>query len=253
MLLAAGLIAIVAVAACNGDDGDGDGDEDFPQSLVGLFAIVAGVCDADGIVSTGSSFAMTDPANNGIPNTTPTEDCAATNDPLSPGTDGGLLTGQFQPHPDPAFDADDNGLASSITQPRLFFAFNYGIATSADVVPTGGTDEAPVPSITDNGDTDGDGLHELTGDLSAFSIAWQQNYFAQGSPRPTGLPDNSACDETATLDAFPDSDPATPVTGTYDPDTGEYTLDWASRIGAAFPCGNTGHWHFEGIFTPTGS
>ena len=42
------------------------------------------------------------------------------------------------------------------------------------------------------------------------------------------------------------------ATGTYDPETGAFTLEWTSYIeGGAFN-GFTGLWHLEGVFEPSG-
>jgi hypothetical protein len=86
-------------------------------------------------------------------------------------------------------------------------------------------DSTKTPTITADGGT-------LTGDLDAFAAAWNNQQFNQGAPKPDGsMPGNT-----------------TEPTGTYDAETGEYTLEWTSQItGGPFDT-FTGVWHLEGTF-----
>jgi hypothetical protein len=71
---------------------------------------------------------------------------------------------------------------------------------------------------------------ELTGELVAFTAYYGGQAFNQGGPKPDGS--------------------GVPATGTIDPATGEYVLEWTSLIvGGSFD-GFTGVWHLEGTFTP---
>jgi len=73
---------------------------------------------------------------------------------------------------------------------------------------------------------------KLSGDLDAVSVAYGNQQFNQGAPKPDG--------STPTGTAGP--------TGTYDAKTGKYTLEWSSAIvGGPFD-GFTGIWHLEGTF-----
>lgn len=190
----------------------------FEGDLVGTFGIDAGACD--GTAVSGSYFQMVQPGGNPtdgpfIPNAD-----SSCSDPnyslLTPGTDGGLVTGGFQPAPDPAFDATGNGLAAAIVAPVTFFAVAFAAATD----PTGTT-----PAVTA---TDG----ALTGDLSAFTAYYGAGTFNQGAPKPDGT--------------------GTAPTGTIDPTTGAYVLEWTSLIQGGSFDGFTGVWHLEGTFTPAG-
>jgi hypothetical protein len=144
--------------------------------------------------------------------------------PLSPGADGGLITGGYQPQPEPPFTGDDQaGAADAIVQPTAFFAINFAVATN-EVDPQT-EDDVPAPSVVDDGGT-------LAGDLSAWGVAYGGQHFNQGAPKPDGsLPGNT-------------SGP----TGTYDADTRKYVLEWTSLIQGGPFDGFTGIWHLEGTF-----
>lgn len=239
----AALIALLAAlvlvaAACSSDSssddsddngsGEATGEEAMGGSLVGLFGVDAGEC-ADAGVTGGSYFRMVqsggtledgpfiDNADSTCGDTTWTA--------LTPGTDGGLITGDYQPQPDPAFDDAGNGLAAAIVEPPIFFAVGFALATNP-TDPQLETD-APAPELS------ADDSGALSGDLSAAGVDWNGLAFNQGAPKPDGST----------------SEGTTGPTGTYDADTGAYTLEWTSTIvGGAFD-GFTGVWHLEGTFT----
>jgi hypothetical protein len=235
-LLVALLAAFVLLVAACGDDSESSSDTTegadtetteeasggLEGDLMGLFEITAGACDDAGTV-TGSYFRMieaggTVEAGPFIPNADST--CADTEySPLTPGAAGGLMSGDYQPAPDPAFDEAGNALASDIAEPVTFFGLAFGAATDETDVQSG--DAVPAPLVTA---TDG----ELSGDVSAMAAYYGGEVFNQGAPKPGG------------------SEPG--PTGTIDADTGEYVLEWSSLIsGGAFD-GFTGVWHFEGTF-----
>jgi hypothetical protein len=147
---------------------------------------------------------------------------------IAPGTDGGLITGAYQPPPAPAFGGLlGDALADRIMQPQAFEVIKFSAAT-APVDPQSGR-PVPPPSIVDTG-----GL--LTGDLAAVSAEWSSSYFNQGSPKPDGS----------------DAGLTTPVAGYYDQGSRAFALAWSSTIvGGAFN-GFTGYWHLEGVFEPAG-
>ena len=222
LVLAVGL----AVAACGGDSGgDSDG-----GALVGTFAVDAAACDA-GAAESGSYFRMvqgggTVADGQFVPNGDST--CAdKTYTALEPGS-AGLVTGQHQPQPADPFDADKNGVADAIVAPVKFFGVNFALSTNEADPASGTAVAAPSLSVAADG--------TLTGDLRALSVAWNGQQFNQGAPKLDG----SAPGLT------------TPVTGTYDADTGRYTLTWVSQIvGGPFD-GFSGVWYLEGVFTPAG-
>ncbi len=233
--LVALLAALVLVAAACGNDDDSSGDDTSESTdqgaggdLVGTFEITAGEC-ADAGVTAGSYFRMVQ--SGGTQEDGPFIDNAdstcgdTTWTALAPGTDGGLVTGEYQPAPDPAFDEAGNGLAAAIFEPVPFFAVGFAVATNS-TDPQSGT-EAPAPALS------ADDSGALSGDVSAVGVDWNDQSFNQGAPKPDGSLSGGT----------------TAPSGTYDADTGAYTLDWASQIvGGPFD-GFTGVWHLEGTFT----
>ena len=196
--------------------------------LVGLFRVTAGSCAAG--APTGSTFRMLQP--NGKPGTGPyvlngDSRCQdKTTTALTPGADGGLRTGVFQAQPSGPFDATGNGTSAGVVRPQKWFAVAFGIATNQTDPQT--KKSTAMPRVDVNGTA-------LSGDLSAFAASWNGQHFNQGAPKPGGArPGNT-----------------TGPTGSYDPATKAYTLDWSSQI-IGGPFNNfTGIWHLEGTFEPT--
>ena len=189
--------------------------------LVGTFALTAGTC------SSGSFFRMIQPGGGAsgpfvLNSDSPCSDKTYT--PLAPGSDGGLVTGSYQPGPDPPFDVTGGGAAARITSPQKFYGVNFATATNPSDPQTG--QRATAPRI------DHDGGGRLTGDLRAFAASWNNQHFNQGSPKPDGSrPGNTAG-----------------PSGTYDAASGAFVLQWTSQI-VGGPFNNfTGLWHFEGTF-----
>jgi hypothetical protein len=146
--------------------------------------------------------------------------------PLAAGTDGGLISGAYQPTPQPPFDAHGNALAGRITAPSPFYGTAFATSSNPKDPQTGVS--VPAPQVYANGSS-------LTADLRAFSVTWNGQYFNQGAPKPDGsLPGNTR-----------------PASGTYDASTGAFTLSWTSQVvGGPFDK-FTGQWHLAGRFTPT--
>ena len=151
---------------------------------------------------------------------------ATTTTLLSPGTDGGLRTGTFQPAPTPAFNATGDAAANRIIAPQRFAFVQYSVQTSPIDPQTGATVPAPSLNVTPDG--------KISGQLQAFGAQWNKQNFNVGSPKPDGsMPGLTS-----------------PVTGTYDPETRAFTLEWTSQIvGGAFN-NFSASWHFEGTFEP---
>ncbi|MFA9565423.1 MAG: hypothetical protein ACERLM_12060 [Acidimicrobiales bacterium] len=164
----------------------------------------------------GTYFQMTQADGTPVPNTDSA--CAdQTYTLMTAGTDGGLMTGDYQPAPDPAFDDAGEALAAAITEPVKFFGVAFGTATE----PVAGEVETPAPAIVAADGT-------LSGDLSAMTAYYGGAAFNQGAPKPAG-------DEPG-------------PTGTIDPETGDYVLEWSSQIvGGSFDT-FIGVWHLEGTF-----
>ena len=189
--------------------------------LTGTFRASAGACSG-GI--TGSWFRMLSPTGSPVSNND--SSCSdKTYTPLSPGSDGGLVSGSYQPDPSPAFDGTGNGLAHRIFQPTRFYGVEFAVATDP-TDPQSGT-AVKAPSISANGGT-------LSGDLRAFTVSWNNQHFNQGAPKPDGTSPGRTSGPT----------------GTYDPSTGAYKLSWSSQI-VGGPFNNfTGTWQIEGTFVP---
>lgn len=199
--------------------------------LSGVFKIDPGEC-AGSAITKGSSFRMIQV--NGKLDQGPfvvNGDSACgdkTYTPLLPGADGGLVTNNFQPNPEPPFDSTGNGAAASLTQPQTWFAVKFSLSTNKRDPQT--ELDVPAPSLTLEGGS-------LRGDLRAFSAAWNGQFFNQGAPKPDGsLPGNTRAPG-----------------GTYDSSTKRFKLDWSSQI-VGGPFNNfTGVWHLEGVFEPKAS
>lgn len=198
------------------------------EPLYGLFHVEAGTCAPGGGVSGGSYFQMTQPG--GSPSSGPyvengdsaCDDKTAT--PVSPGSDGGMSTSVYQPNPSPAWDSNGNGTAGRIVKPQKWFGVTFAASTN----PTDPQAQRAVaiPKI------DVDAAGNLSGDTSAYSTAWNNEHFNQGSPKPDGSKPGSTGGPT----------------GTYDEATGNYVLEWTSTIQGG-PFNNfTGTWHLEGTF-----
>ena len=218
-------VILVALAACNTE---AEPTSSTDGALTGVLRLDPGTCSDAGVTS-GSSFRMIQPGGaeeSGPFVTNGDSSCGdKTWTSLAPGSDGGLILGDFQSNPDPAFDAAGNGLAGQLTQPQKWFAVAFSLSTNQKDPQTGADVDAP--SIRLEGS-------ELTGDLRAFSAAWNGQFFNQGSPKPDGSrPGNT-----------------TEVTGSYDRTTKRVNLAWASQI-VGGPFNNfTGVWNFEGVLQP---
>jgi hypothetical protein len=195
--------------------------------LVGTFQIESASCAA-GAPTAGSYFRMIQPGGTldtgpFLPNGDST--CAdQTFSSLDPGTDGGLINGKYQPQPDPPMDAAGNGLADAITKPVTFFALAFAVSTNKSDPQSGSSVPAPAIKASKSG--------KLSGDTTAYSVAYGGQQFNQGAPKPDGsLPGLTK-----------------KVTGTYDSKTGAFEMEWVSQIvGGPFDT-FTGVWHFEGTF-----
>lgn len=130
---------------------------------------------------------------------------------LSPGTDGGLILGDYQGEPDPAFDeATGYSLASRVTQPTKFFNIEFGISTNKIDPQT--QRELLAPTATVSGDS-------ISADLSAWAASWNRQEFNQGRPNRK-----------------PRSRPRSPVRrapnrcGSSSPDVGSATIPWTAKV-----------------------
>ena len=199
-----------------------------PEKLVGLFKIAPGVCTGTA-VSTGSYFQMVFPGGTlagGRFFQNPDSSCGNKAYTLFvPGTAGGLESGAYQPNPSPAFDAQGNALVDSITKPGAFTAIKFSISTNPIEPQT--KKHVPPPSFTVN-----DG--KISGQTSSITGEWNNQAFAQGSPKPDGTSPGLT----------------TPVHGTYDAATKHFVIEWSSEVVGGPFNSFTGVWHLEGTFVP---
>lgn len=223
-LLAVTPLLAAALTGCGSSD---DEKEAAGEPLVGTFKLDPGHCDAKG--ATGSYFRMIQPGGTvekGGYFLNPDSKCPDQSFSVAvAGSDGGLRTGEFQPGPDPAFNKRGDALAAQITKPGTFTAIKFAISTPSVDPDTG--EKLPKPEIRND-----DG--ELSGQLTAWTAGWNNLYFNQGSPKPDG--------STKGL--------TTPVSGTYDEESGHFELTWSSTIAGGPFDRFSGYWHLEGTFVP---
>ncbi len=200
-------------------------DPNAPLQLVGTFKLDAGAAPS-GQAPSGSYFEMLTGAGSPLPNlSSPAPNKNYT--PFTPGTDGGLRTGAYQPAPAPAFAGGSSGgaLASAIIRPVPFFGVNFSVVTGSTDAQLGVHDALPAITV----------LHgALSGQLTAWDAQWNGQSFNQGTPKPDG-----------TLPS-----PTTKLSGTYNATTRAFTLTWKSRIVGGPFNGFTGCWHLAGTFVP---
>lgn len=201
--------------------------------LAGTLVLTAGTCD--GGPADGSYFRMILPTGTRSGPFLENGDSACgdkTFTLLRPGADGGVRLGQHQPKPSPTFDGDGNARSDRVTEPTPFFGVDFATSTNATDPQTGADVVAPSLTLSADG--------SLSGDFRAFAASWNNQEFNQGAPKPDGSsPGNTAA-----------------PTGTLDPATGRFTLEWTSTIvGGPFDR-FTGLWHLEGrlsgVATPDG-
>lgn len=252
----AAALALGAGAACSKDD-TAASDDDLGTELVGLFRLDPGTFEGGQL--SGTYFRMLQPGGTPedgpymINSDSPADGGEATL--LQPGTSGGLRTGGYQSEPDPPFDATGNSRSDAITQPARWFGVSFSISTNG-IDPQTQTAVAP-PTVYER-----DG--RLTADVSAWAASWNNQEFNQGAPKPVSSTGAKAIGQEEAekvwdwvagrfLEAAPEPTVSGDgATGTYDPETGRFTLEWTSYIEGGPFNGFTGLWHLEGVFEPSG-
>jgi hypothetical protein len=195
--------------------------------LVGTFTITAGSCSGGTASGTYLRMVLSGGTNAAGPYFSNSDSTCSDNTytPLAPGSEGGLVTGSYEAQASPAFDSAGNALAARITAPVAFEGVKFSTATNP-VDPQTGLN-VPAPSIELNGTT-------LSGNLQSFGVSWNNQEFNQGSPKP----DRSSPGNT------------TPVTGVYNPSSGDYTLQWSSQVVGGPFNGFSAFWNLTGRFVP---
>jgi hypothetical protein len=222
-------ITLIAAAALSWSGLAAPASASGSSELVGTFVLTAGSC-AHGTAA-GSYLQMILPSGNASGPFMSNSDSSCSDQrytTLSGGTDGGLITGEYQPTPNPPFNSQGNALAKRITAPANYEGTAF--ATATDPVDPQTHTKVSAPTISDDNG-------RLTGDLRSFGVTWNKQYFNQGSPKPNGSEPGSS----------------QPVSGTYDASTGAFTLTWISQVVGGpfdkFSCA----WHLTGRFEPAAS
>ena len=198
-----------------------------PTPLNGLLALAPGVCSGGSV--SGSFFRMILPTGDASGPFLQNSDSTCSDQtvtPLSAGSDGGLVSGSYQPQPAAAFDGAGNAVSGQVTTPVRFYGVDFATGTNSTDPQTGsGT---AVPQIYANGS-------ELSGDLSSLGVTWNNQVFNQGAPKPGGSYDGKT----------------SPIHGTID-GAGNFVIEWTSQI-VGGPFNNfTGLWHLAGQYRGSG-
>jgi hypothetical protein len=198
--------------------------------MVGTFDLTAGVCNPVTSVIAGSYFKLIFPGGNvhtGFFFQNTSSRCFNKSFTIiSPGTEGGLLTGGFQPGPQRAFTKNGDARAGAIIRPVPFAAIDLSLSTQATDPQT--KMPVPAPVVESNGG-------KLSGNFEALSAAWRRISFNQGSPKPGRLRPGLT----------------QPVSGSYNVRTHAFTLNWTSKIVGGPFTGFIGQWHLAGKFVAT--
>ncbi|HEY1826640.1 MAG TPA: hypothetical protein VGF87_01395 [Acidimicrobiales bacterium] len=227
------------------------------RELIGLFRLTPGSANGDRL--DGTWFRMLEPgasSTNGpyMKNANSSADGGQAT-LLSPGSAGGFRTNAYQPQPTPAFDAGGNSLAGSITTPTAFFGVQFSISTNKIDLQTK-TAVAPPIVVLKNG--------KLTADLSSWAASWNNQDFNQGAPKPVSSTQAKAPGQKQAQEAWnffsqkflgaqaKATITGTGATGTFNPKTGAFTLQWTSLIVGGPFNSFTGLWHLQGVFQPSG-
>jgi hypothetical protein len=143
------------------------------------------------------------------------------------GSAGGITLGAHQPftlNPDVPNPPSGTGYGSTPVEESTamkkfsFFGASTYIGTNPVSFQSGNVKATPSVTVDVTGN--------ISADLSSWEVMWNGSVFEQG-PRPSGS-------------AF------IPATGTYDYDTGDYVIDWVSKIVGGPFNGVPGYWHLEG-------
>jgi hypothetical protein len=195
------------------------------EQLSGTFTLAPATCS--GSVPTGSYFTL---AYATLDEGNPSSPCGGgTYTLLQPGKTG-LGIGTFSPNPSPTFDGNDNSLANSIITPVLYKGHALGLATSPDDVqdaPQGPAVFSP-PEATVEGDN-------LAVDLRSLNVSYD------GTP-------NDTCAQAFGVGCWQEGSQV--ATGTLNPATGDFTLDWHSSQDFTGGSGEV-DFHLVGHFTGT--
>lgn len=223
-----GLAAGVALLA-GGCSGGGHPTAASPQRLDGEFRLAAGACSTGKQPPTGSYLVVISAAaDHTVRN--PHGGCRnASYTLLRPGTDGGLVTGEFQEVAGATFDARRNSRQDRIIEPVRFGKLALGFATSAydEQAAANGAPAFPRPAA----------IRTASGiqvDLRSLVVSY-------------GGPAGATCRTSLGIGCWQLG--SENATGTYNPATGAFAIDWFS--GESFVAkGDSIEVHLAGTFVP---
>lgn len=257
IMIAVALVVLGSAACSNSNTATRTVSTTGRRELVGLFRLTPGAVVGDQV--NGSWFRMLQPGGNASSGPymrnadSPADGGLVTL--LQPGDAGGLRTGGYQSQPTPAFDSDGNSLADAIMAPTKFFGVKFSISTNRVDMQTKTTVAPPMVWLEDG---------KISADLSSWSASWNNQNFNQGAPKPvlsTGAkaPGQAQADRVWdwVSQKWLESAPKPTVngadaTGTYDPNTRAFVLEWTSLIVGGPFNGFTGFWHMQGVYQPSG-
>jgi hypothetical protein len=200
--------------------------------MAGTFRVDAGRCALANATPTGSYLVVLN-AGGGKSVTNPGGGCVNPNyTPLTPGRDGGVVLGDFQPNAQPTFDEQRNSLSDRIINPVAFGPYKLGMATDAhdEQNAPGGTPAFPPPSAERQG-------RQLHADLRSITITY-------------GGPAGTTCSTAFGVGCW--NLGSRSAVGTYDPATKHFAVEW--QLGETFaPAGDSLIVHLEGTFIPSPS
>jgi hypothetical protein len=201
-----------------------------PIALKGTFKLTPGTCNPVTLTVSGSYFRLIFPkgnTNTGFFFQNSSSLCFDRGvTTLSPGTQGGLSTASYQPGPPRSFTGHGDARARAIIRPVRFAATDLSLSTQPIDPQT--RRSVPIPVIIDTGG-------KLTGRTQAVSVAWNDDFINQGSPKPSGKRPGLTLRVHGTLNAR----------------THRFSLTWTSLIVGGPFTGFIGYWHFIGVFVPS--
>jgi hypothetical protein len=222
---AAAVLALTA-AGCSGQGGSASAPS---TKLNGVFHIAAGVCPAGTGAPTGSYLVViAASANKAVKNSRST----CTNKGytlLRPGTDGGLVTGEFQDITGVTFDRQGNSRADRIITPTRFDRLRLGFATNTrdEQDAASGAPAFPRPAAIVSGTA-------LRVDLRSLVVSYGGNA-------------NTTCATSFGLGCWELG--SENATGTYNRTNGHYSISWFA--GESFTQkGDSIEVHLAGTFVP---
>jgi hypothetical protein len=225
----AGLVlgVVLAAAGCSGGSHGATSDS---SRLNGLFRIAPGVCtDGTGLPTGSYLIVLSAATNHAVKN--PHGGCKNPGYTLlRPGTDGGLITGEFQDVSGATFDSNANSRADRIIAPTRFGRFSFGFATNPRDEQDAATGNVafPRPQAIVSGTA-------LRVDLRSLVVSYAGN---ANTTCATSF--GVGCWELGSENA----------SGTYDAATGHFTLQWFT--GESFtPKGDSIEVHLAGTFVPS--